>query len=195
MKIKKRHTGLTLIEILVAVTIVAILAAGLYSVSDYLQKQSQIKLTESTIQTIVAALEQYYDFKGSFPFQADANYNDVNLVNDMGGNIMADNQCSTSATDHNSIYASSEVLYYFLNQIPASRKIENSINQSLITDKIAAKEYFIHIGTNCYPLIHIVDPWYTPFRYTYSTGDNFPVIESAGPDKDFNKTADNISSK
>jgi prepilin-type N-terminal cleavage/methylation domain-containing protein len=189
MKRKQNKYGLTLVEIMVAIVIMAILAAGLYSVGNYLEKQSKTELTKSTIEILSAALEQYHDFNDSFPFVADTSYGEPNILSDIGG-------AAVSPADYNDIYASSEASYYFLNRIPASKKIIDSINRSLLTNKdYKSTEYFILIGTVNYPLIHIVDPWKCPFRYTYKQGDNFPVITSAGPDKDFNKTADNISSR
>ena len=200
MKRKQNKYGLTLVEILVAVAIIAILAAGLYSVSNYLETQSKIKLAKSTIELLCTALEQYHDFYGRFPFQADKNYGEPNIQSDVNGVVKADNECTTdlSTGDYNDIYASSEALYYFLNQFPAGKKIVDSINRSLLTNKgQMGKEYFIHsnITVQCYPLIHIIDPWKYPFRYTYKQGDNFPLVISAGPDKDFNTPGDNISSR
>ena len=205
MKRKQNNYGLTLVEILVAVTIIALLTAGLYSVSNYLETQAKIKLAESNIDTLVTALEQYHDFYDRFPFETDANYGRIQLEsltepNGLKGSVVDKTGNPLSVTDYNEIYASSEALYYFLNQIPASKKIIGSLNHSLITNKdYKGVEYFIkfNIDPNCYPLIHIIDPWKSPLRYTYSQtqGNNFPLIESAGPDKDFNKTADNISSR
>jgi prepilin-type N-terminal cleavage/methylation domain-containing protein len=182
--------GLTLVEILVAVGIIAILAAGLYSVGNYLETQSRIRLTQSTIEILSTAVEQYHDFNDSFPFIADENYRrEPNLQSDIDGTV--------TPSDYNDIYASSDALYYLLNKFPAGRKIVGSINRSLLTNKgDNGKEYFIrdNITGQDYPLIHIIDPWKYPLRYTYKQGDNFPLITSAGPDKDFN-TPDDISSR
>jgi prepilin-type N-terminal cleavage/methylation domain-containing protein len=196
MKRKQNKTGLTLVEILVAIAIIAILAAGLYSVSNYIEKQAKAKLTESTIETLSAAIEQYHDFYGKFPFLADKNYGEPNLQTDVNGVVVNKTGNPLSAPDYNDIYASSEALYYFLNKFPDGREIVGSINRSLLTNKdYKNTEYFIRIGTVDYPLIHIIDVWQHPLRYTYKDGDNFPLIISAGPDKDFNTPADNISSK
>jgi hypothetical protein len=46
---------------------VAILSAGLYIVGSRVETQAKIKLTESTIQMLSAAIEQYHDFYKSFP--------------------------------------------------------------------------------------------------------------------------------
>jgi prepilin-type N-terminal cleavage/methylation domain-containing protein len=196
--IRQAHSGLTLAEILVAITIIAILAAGLYSVSNYIEKQAQTKLTESTIEILSTAIEQYHDFYDRFPFQADKNYGKPNLQTDVNGVVVNKIGTPLSASDYNDIYASSEALYYFLNKFPAGKEIVGSLNSSLLTNKgYKNKEYFIRFGTDTtnYPLIHIIDSWTYPLRYTCKDGDNFPVIISAGPDKDFNTPADNISSK
>jgi prepilin-type N-terminal cleavage/methylation domain-containing protein len=192
--IRQAHSGLTLMEILVAIAIIAILAAGLYSVSNYVEKQAKAKLTESTIEILSAAIEQHHDFYGKFPFLAGTDYGRSQLEsltepNGLKGSVV-------NPADYNDIYASSEALYYFLNKFPAGREIVDSINHSLLTNKdYKNKEYFIDINGQRYPLIHIIDVWQHPLRYTYKDGDNFPLIESAGPDKNFNTPADNISSK
>ncbi len=198
MKTKLSKYGLTLVEIMVAVAIIAILAVGMYSVGSYLETQSQKKLAESTIETLAAAIEQYHDFYGKFPFQADANYGRAELEPNLSGSVVNEDGDALNPPDYNDIYASSEALYYFLNKFPAGKKIVSSINRSLITNKgYEGIEYFFMFGLdpNCYPLIHIIDPWEYPLRYKYRQGDNFPVIQSPGPDRDFNTPGDNISSK
>ena len=188
MKMTNKN-GLTIVEILVAVTIIALLAAGLYSVSNYLEKQAKIKLTESTIEALSAAIEQYRDFNGHFPFvTGTGSYGLSQLQTTLNGTVV-------NPTDYNDIYASSDALYYILNQVPASKKIIDNLNRSLVTNKdYKGTEYFILINGVNYPLIHIIDPWKCPLRYTYKDSDNFPLIESTGPDRDFN-TPDDISSR
>lgn len=194
---KQNKNGLTLIELLAAIAIVAILAAGLYIAGSRAETQAKIKLTESTIQMLSTALEQYRDFYGKFPFKADLTYNRVKLEGADSNGLNGTVTVSTGVpADYNDHYASDDALYYYLNRNPASKKIIGSINSSLITNKDDRKrEYFITISGTTYPLLHFVDAWKSPFRYTYATGDNFPLIESAGPDKDFNKKDDNITSR
>ncbi len=167
-----------------AVAIVAILSAGLYIVGSRVETQAKIKQTQSTIEMLSAALEQYRDANSCFPFTAVNNFKRADLELKLNGTV------SVSAgvpTDYNDHYASSGTLYYYLNRIPASKKIIGSINSSLITNKDYRKrEYFFTptSGTKA-PLLHFVDAWKTPFRYTYVNSatqkDNFPVITSAGP--------------
>ena len=209
MKRNQNTNGLTLVEILVAIAIVALLAAGLYSVGNYIETQSKITLTESTIEMLVTSLTEYRDFYGKFPFIATVSYDMDNLEgndpNGLDGTISVKNGV---VADYNDVYASSEAMYYFLNKCPGSRKIVGSINVSLITNKgNKNREYFFEFSGDpvVYPLRHIIDPWKTPMRYTYKQDNNFPVITSAGPDRKFgdrgttdkdpNDSQDNITSR
>ncbi|MBU1259590.1 MAG: prepilin-type N-terminal cleavage/methylation domain-containing protein [Planctomycetes bacterium] len=164
MKRNQNTNGLTIVEILVAIAIVAILAAGLYSVGNYVETQSKIKLTESTIETLVTALDEYHDFYGKFP---DPNADSEYLTG-----------CDLSV----------EKLYYKLGLAPGAKKILGHINTSLIKD------------ANSDGFREVVDAWGTDFGYDYKTSYNFPVITSAGPDRDFgvtdpNNAQDNITSR
>ncbi|PKL50909.1 MAG: hypothetical protein CVV39_00925 [Planctomycetes bacterium HGW-Planctomycetes-1] len=202
MRKKQKIQGLTIVEILVAIAIVALLAAGLYSVSSYVGRQAKIKLTESTIAILTAAIDEYHDFYGKFPFEADESYNKSNLesgVNGVNGTVRAfvNDVDQGTAGSHKDEYSSIEALYYFLNRAPDAKKIVGSINSSLFTNKSENKseEFRVIIGSTQYPLVRIVDAWGMALRYTYATGNNFPAITSAGPDKDFTKTDDNITSR
>ncbi|PKL46418.1 MAG: hypothetical protein CVV39_07235 [Planctomycetes bacterium HGW-Planctomycetes-1] len=104
LKIKKN--GLTLVEILVAIAIVALLAAGLYSVSQYVDRQAKIKLTESTIAILTAAIDEYHDFYKKFPALDD----------------VYPSGCDSPI----------EKLYYRLGLAPDAKKILGHINRSLI---------------------------------------------------------------
>jgi prepilin-type N-terminal cleavage/methylation domain-containing protein len=209
MKHKQNKNGLTIVEILVAIAIVALLAVGLYSVGSYVETQSKITLTESTIETLVAALDEYHDFYGKFPFDANESYDRNDIESVVDGDVTDKAGTPLLAADYNDVYASNEALYHFLNKCPSSKKIVNSINLSLLTNKDNKnREYFFKFKSDpgqAYPLRHIIDPWKTPLRYTYEQSDNFPVITSAGPDKKFgdrgatdkdpNNAQDNITSR
>ncbi len=187
MKLFKNKTGLTLVEILVTVAIVAVLMSIFIVAAAHVKKQSEIKLAESTIAVLVASLEQYHDYKGEFPPQWNTQ---VDLETELKGVIIL------GVYDLN--YSSSAVLYFKLNQIPASRRILDSIQNSLKTYKDASGgDLIIEIplaSGNFVSLVRIIDPWDRPLRYTYQQGDNFPVIRSDGSDgvKD---TDDDITSR
>lgn len=80
---------------------------------------------------------------------------------------------------------SCEVLCKQLYSTPNSRKICQSIQDSQVANA----------DNDAY--LEFVDPWGTALRYGYDSNDsnNFPVIESAGPDKEFGSSGDNITSK
>lgn len=168
MKIKLKHSGLTLIEVLVSVTIIAILAAGLFAVGNYIDTQMKIERTKSTINLLVAALDQYFDFYHKFP--------------DPNGAL--EEYRTGCANDDNDI----ERLYYKLTLAPDAKKILDQVNRKFLKDSDDDENP------------EIVDAWNENLRFRYIDGWNFPVIISAGPDKDFGdhnpkKTEDNISSK
>ena len=78
----------------------------------------------------------------------------------------------------------SDLLYRELHSVPDSRSILDKIDQSLIQNT----------GGGAGTQVLIYDPWGKPLDYSYSRGENFPVMTSAGPDKVFG-TADDMSSK
>jgi type II secretory pathway pseudopilin PulG len=73
----------------------------------------------------------------------------------------------------------SAALYGQLYSTPTSRKILEEISSKLIRDNPP----------------QIYDPWGTLLDYRYTLGDNFPLLVSAGPDKSFVNTTDNISNR
>jgi prepilin-type N-terminal cleavage/methylation domain-containing protein len=105
--LRTKKSGMTLIEIMVSVLIVAILAAGLFAVSGYIDKQFKIKSTESTIHLLVAALDQYHDFYKAFP----------------------DPNVSAYPADVN---GSIEKLYFKLTFAPDAKKILDQINRKYV---------------------------------------------------------------
>ncbi len=115
-------------------------------------------------------------------------------------------------------FSGSEALYFILRQVPDCRATLDKIDKSLLTNKDPnGNSIIITIGASpALPFTRIVDPWGTPLRYDYypefsdyilanpggnwksyliyrnSAKKSFPVITSAGPDKQFD-TADDIS--
>lgn len=82
--------------------------------------------------------------------------------------------------------AHSELLYRELDSVPDSRSVLEKIDGSLIQNKYGGA------GTTTGTPVEIYDPWGTPLDYIYVTGENFPKMVSAGPDKIFG-TADDMS--
>ncbi|MCD4832012.1 MAG: type II secretion system GspH family protein [Anaerohalosphaeraceae bacterium] len=58
--------GFTIVEILVTVVVIAILAAGIFSLSQSVDKRAKLDMAKAQLVIIDTALEQYYDFHGKF---------------------------------------------------------------------------------------------------------------------------------
>lgn len=107
MKSYENKTGLTLIEMLIVVAIVVILTAMVIGLAGRIDNQSKEQLTRSTIALLESSLQEYHDYRGTFPvsLSVDANQN-------------------------------SETLYRELNFLTSSRKMLDRIDDSLIEDKV-----------------------------------------------------------
>ncbi len=199
-----KNKGFSTIEVLVAVSIVIILATIVLGVGKRLKTQADERLARSAIEVIVTALSQYYDYHGGFPvaepfdpgppegYDRD-DFRSV-LVNDLGNGTITGNH------NYNDEDWSSEALYYFLSRVPSSRKIIAAISERLMTNEddygIQQRFTYSRHGEDVdLILIRFIDPWSNALRYSYLTGDNFPLIVSAGADGDFDTQADNISSR
>ncbi len=142
--------GVTLIEVIIAVAVIAMLAAMLIGVATVIDTQSKEKATEATFTLLEAALDEYKDFTGQFPTQPE--WNDVNVP------------------------LHSEYLYDKLNSIPASRNIMQKISDKLIQDKFqtvpppatpryeiydlwgTVLDYIYYEPNNTYPILRSAGP-------------------------------------
>jgi prepilin-type N-terminal cleavage/methylation domain-containing protein len=112
MRICRNKDGLTLVEILVVVALIAILATIVVGVAKRIDDQSKEKSIESTFVLLDSALQAYRQFTDKFPEQPE--------------NIPA------NAAAH------SEFLYNELNSIPDSRTILEKIDKSSVENKYGA---------------------------------------------------------
>ena len=93
----------------------------------------------------------------------------------------------------------SQALYYFLTRSVNSSKIIETMSSTLITNMdasgipIVATITIPPVSTDV-DMLRFVDPWGKSLRYTYISGNSFPVIKSAGIDGQFD-TSDDISSQ
>ena len=96
-------------------------------------------------------------------------------------------------------------MHYFLSRVTECRKTLGKLDRKLLVSDHDGDEQYMTIDINNreYPWLRILDPWGTPLRYDYyhdDTGLNyaqreqtirsFPLVISAGPDKDFDTTDD-----
>jgi len=112
MKNQKYKHGLSLIEILMAVIIIAILATMVITVASSVDNRSKEEATRAEFSLLETALQEYREFKGFFPEQPVKDSTDIMVV-----------------------AAHSEFLYGELYSIPDSQRILEKINASLIKHK------------------------------------------------------------
>jgi prepilin-type N-terminal cleavage/methylation domain-containing protein len=222
MKNRKLKFGVTLVEMLIVVAVIALLATMVIGIASQIDNKSKEKLTENTIEILTAALEQFreygYRYKHpdyfGFEFPLDCNDFSVDMLQTTLVNALGAVSVSITGGIHNPNFSGSEVLYLLLSRIPECKETLEKIDSSLITDKDSlGNQMKIAIDDQQYPLLRIVDPWFErgktaktgkSLRYDYYdekiTPPNprekrsFPIITSAGPDGIFN-TNDDISSK
>jgi prepilin-type N-terminal cleavage/methylation domain-containing protein len=163
MSTRKYKYGMSLIEILIVVGIIALLATMVISVASRIDNQTKEKGVASIFALLDSALQEYHEFTGRFPEQPEKNY--------------------ANAAVH------SEFLYKELQSIPASQKILEKIDRSLIKNQYSPSGVSLgQTGPEIY------DPWGTALDYQYAAGDNFPHLTSAGSDKEFG-TTDDVSNR
>ena len=114
MKSNKYKHGVTLVEILVVVSIIALLASMVIGIASRIDNQSKERCLESTFALLESALQEYHEYTGKFPEQPEKNFTNV-LVH-------------------------SEYLYNELSLIPESQKILGKIADSLLKNEYGAAE-------------------------------------------------------
>ncbi len=220
MESYKHKTGVTLVEILVVVAIIAILATMVISLAAHIDNQGKERLTESTFALLDAALGEFCDYGynysdpcyDGFDFPLDCNGFDAAELEDTLEDAL-DAGSVLIIGDHNDPnYSGSEALYFFLSKVPESRKTLAKIDSSLITSEDSDGDSMeINVDGKEYSLLRIIDPWGETLRYDYYDEEppplseaeidamiedarTFPVIISAGPDGVFG-TDDDITSR
>jgi type II secretory pathway pseudopilin PulG len=83
--------------------------------------------------------------------------------------------------------ANCEILYSALSSVPVSREVLEKISGKVIKNEFNP--------TAVPPIYEIYDPWGTVLNYRYNSGDSFPVLTSAGPDRNWATVADNITNR
>ena len=103
MKSYKHKYGVTLVEILIVVAIIALLATMVIGIAGRIDNQSKERGLKSTFALLEIALQEYYEYWDHFPVSNDSNYP-----------------------------TPSAALYGQLHSTPSSRKILEEISDSLI---------------------------------------------------------------
>lgn len=196
------QSGMSLMEMLVALAVILILISTLIGVGSFVKTRASLDLTKATIETLCTALAQYHSDFGDFPFAANVVFDEVafeTIFLPVIADVMPDGSLEETDGNSNTVFtASSAALFYFLDKNPSSRGIVEAVANSLVTnkddsgvgitlEKPPASGIFIDLP-------RYIDPWGMSIRYEYLPGTAFPVLTSAGPDKIFD-TPDDITSK
>jgi len=224
MRCSRERGGLTLIEMIVVVAVIALLASVLISTATRIQNKAKEQLTESTIAILSAALEQFADYGFRYK-NSTAYFNDderefyfgLKYPVDCDGFGIAGIQGELAkvldassvivSSGHNADYSGIEVMYFLLCRVPQCRKTLEQLDQSLVVT-----EGTLTVDGREHPLIRVIDPWGQVLHYDYyderaidwtdatqvdskeGSKRNFPLITSAGPDKLFD-SSDDINNK
>jgi prepilin-type N-terminal cleavage/methylation domain-containing protein len=221
MNSDRHRYGLTLVEMLVVVAIIAILTTMVVGVVARLDSKAKEKQAENTLAALTSALEQFHDYGYSYPgsfsqfkFPLDCNGFSVDMIQTTVATALGATSVVISGGTHDPNDSGSEMLYFFLSRVPECKKTLEGIDRSLVTDRDAfGNRIIILVDGREYPLSRIVDPWPERFkggktgkalRYDYYSETifppnpnekrSFPLIASAGPDGRFD-TADDILSR
>ena len=209
MKARRCKLGVTLIEMLIVVAIVALLASVVIGLVVRMDNQGKERLTKNTITLIANALEQFHDYGyqyrnsnyAEFRFPLDCN-DDPNpvpkgilvpmLQNGLGlAPVVLDSLDVAKPAIHQPWYSGSEALYFFLSQVPDCKKTLDRIDKSLLTDRDENHNRMILIvAGRQYPLLRFIDSWGTTLRYDYYYEDIFPLL----PDPRTKRTFPQIAS-
>lgn len=192
MKSYRHKTGVTLVEILVVVAVIAILTTMVVGIATRINNQSKEQLTKNTFALLNAALGQFRDYgynykvpnaalapirdfyRGlDFPLDC-SGFDQDGLGQALGTALGATGALIVPPGVHNDPnYSGSEALYFFLSRVPASRQTLDKIDDSLITNEGFGKQpmqieiVFPGVPPKLFPLLRIIDPWGTTLHYDY----------------------------
>jgi prepilin-type N-terminal cleavage/methylation domain-containing protein len=110
MDARRYEHGLSLVEMLIVIGVIALLATMVISVASRIDNQSKEKGLESVFLLLESALDEYKEFQGGFPLQPVKNFTNV--------------------------AAHSELLYRELYSVPDSRKVLDKVRDSLIKNDV-----------------------------------------------------------
>lgn len=179
-----------------AMAIVLILVGTMLTGGKHLKVRAERQLTQSAIEVIVTAMEQYYEQTDPKQFPPQVN-SQSELQTVLANTVTLSGSHPDSAAVIGKAYWSSETAFYFLEKVPQSKAILGSLAGRMLSNKDltgAGLQMVIPAGGTTYDWVRFVDAWGTSLNYEYQNGDSFPVITSAGPDRVFG-TEDDLKSQ
>jgi Tfp pilus assembly protein PilE len=186
MKTRNLQFGLTLVDMLIAVAIVAILAGIVLTTLTRIDSKAKEQLCEATLETLNTALRQFHDygyqyqtnatgteleFYRSLKFPPDCNsFTEIDVENEIKKLLdLAATANITTDGKHDPNESGIAVMYFFLSQVPECRQTLGNIDKTMLkSDHDGDEDYLkIQIDSREYPWLRVVDPWGTPLRYDY----------------------------
>ena len=149
-------SGVTLIEMMIVISIIALLVSIVLGAAGVIDRQAKERVTRGNFLLVEQALNEYHDFLGIYPDSRVMEHESLSLYDVLSG--------VSSALG-----------------VPSARKILQNSASSMVKSVEGRPE--------------ICDGWGTVLRYIYIEGQTFPQLISAGPDRAFDTTADNISNR
>ena len=197
MKVYRLQFGLALVEILVAVAIVAVLAGIVLTTLTRIDSQSKEHLCLGTLETLNTALRQFrdygyqyrvnttstteLDFYRSLKFPPDCNnYSETAVESEIATLLGLSAVAISPSGKHDPNDSGSAVMYFFLSQVPECRETLTAIGPELLKSDHNGDEDYLKIDISAnrsYPWIRVVDPWGKPLRYDYYANEK---IEAPG---------------
>ena len=189
--------GFTLVELLVVVSIIAILLSGAVMVGQYVTTNAKIQKTKSVLSALNTAMNEYQQYHAKtnpeFPWGDGTPPSIPPLLGNppMNGVAPPGNDINDPAFAFGGIAR----LHFALEQVPSCLETLNRIPEN------NKSWYTFPVGPATVSYKIYVDAWMNEdisqmnwLRYEYAQGSgNFPVIRSAGPDLVYG-TADDILS-
>jgi type II secretory pathway pseudopilin PulG len=172
MRMQKAVHGVTLVEALIAVGIIALLAALILPGLKHHDNQSKRRAVQTLMAVLDTALTEYHEQTGYFP-ESDALEAVIPPV-------------VTDEEDRPAYQI--QYLVQLLRNEPSCTPIIERISSKFLVNKAFKKDATLDQGPELY------DPWEGLIRYYYDPSMNFPLILSAGPDGTFG-TADDITNR
>jgi prepilin-type N-terminal cleavage/methylation domain-containing protein len=185
MKSGSIKSGFTLIEMVLVVSIIAILVLMVVGVAKRMDDQGKERLCKNTIALVGNALEQFRDFG----YEYKDGYTGLGLVFPLDCNDFSTDDLRTTLGDalypssvtvllpitsgYDPNFSGSAALYFILSQVPDCRTTLDKIDKSLLTTTgtngipIYVELIVSGVVTTTYPFTRIIDPWGTTLRYDY----------------------------
>jgi len=187
-----RQLGLTLVDMLIAVAIVAVLAGIVLTTLTRIDSKAKEQLCEATLETLNTALRQFRDYGYQHRINATGDelefYQGLKFPPDCDGNdfteVKVEDEITklldlspraniTTDNKHDPNESGSACLYFFLSQVPECRETLSNIDKTMLKSDHKADEDYLKItigpaaDNRIYPWLRVVDPWGTPLRYDY----------------------------